>query len=76
MTDEDTIKGNLIRNGRAMAQVVEGLEILKEDAGSWREKLLLDMTHDLYQHRLERALASVPREMRDEILGLLRSNEV
>lgn len=68
MTDTDTIKSNLIRNGRAMVQVVEGLEILKDDAGSWREKWLVNLTLDLYRHRMEKALLSVPRDVREEIL--------
>lgn len=75
MTDADSIKTKLLRNGRAMVQVVEGLEILKEDAGSWRETVLINLTQDLYSHRLERALASVPREVREEILKTTKSDQ-
>lgn len=68
MTDIDAINSKPIRNGRAMVQVIEGLEVLKENAGSWRETLLINLTHDLYEDRLEKALVSAPREVRDEIL--------
>lgn len=67
MNDADEIKNPLIRNGRAMVQVVEGLEVLKENSGSWRETILLNLTLDLYRHRLRRALETVPLEVRDEI---------
>lgn len=76
MTDTDAVKSNLIRNGRAMVQVVEGLEVLKENAGSWRETLLINLTHDLYRHRLQSALASVPRDVREEILKESEANSV
>lgn len=68
MTDTDAITNALIRNGRAMVQVVEGLEVLKENAGSWGETLLINLTHDLYENRLKKALVSVPRDVREEIL--------
>lgn len=70
----DAIKSNLIRSGRAMVEVVEKFEVLKENAGSWREMLLISLTHDLYKHRLERALATLPREAKDEIMKASRAN--
>jgi len=69
MIDADAMKRTLIRDGRAMVQVVEGLETLKENSGSWQETLLLKLTLSLYRHRLERALEEVPRDVRDEIVG-------
>ena len=68
MIDADLIHANLIRNGRAMVHVVEGLEVLKGNSGSWRETLLLNLTLNLYRHRLQSALGSLPRDVQDEIL--------
>jgi len=69
MIDADAAQRELIRNGRAMVQVIAGLGILKASSGSWRETLLLNLTLTLYRHRLQRALDSVPRDVRDEILN-------
>ncbi len=61
------------RNIRAMVRVIEGLEILKEDAGSWRERLLINPTLALYTHRLEVARRLLPPAILEQIEKELES---
>ena len=32
-----------VRDGHAMVKVIEGLQVLKENSGSWRETLLINL---------------------------------
>ncbi len=74
MLDANAIKHKLILNGHAMVHVIEGLEILKEDSGSWQETLLLNLTLDLYRHRLNYGWEEVPLDIRDGILRVSKTN--
>ncbi len=54
-------------NIRAMLHVVNGLEVLKQNSGSWRESLLIDMTLALYRHRLDKARQTISPNIWAEI---------
>ena len=58
----------IVGNGVAMVKVVEGLLVLKDYSGSWRETLLINLTLSLYQHRLREMIKILPAEIGDEIL--------
>ncbi len=64
---------NVARNIRAMVRVIESLEILKEDAGSWRERLLIHLTLALYTHRLEAVRRLLPSALLEQIEKELES---
>lgn len=58
----------IVANGQAMVKVIEGLLVLKESSGCWREALLINLTLALYRHRLRGAIQILPADGRDEIL--------
>ena len=58
-----------IRNGQAIVKVIEGLQTLKGCPCSWRERLLINLTLSLYQHRLRQAVKVLPADMAGEILS-------
>ncbi|MBI5848514.1 MAG: hypothetical protein HZB31_11315 [Nitrospirae bacterium] len=64
----ETPYNRIIENGLAMVKVIEGLLVLKDYSGSWRETLLINLTLSLYQHRLRQVIKILPAEIGDEIL--------
>ncbi len=76
MIHVDALKREPIRNGRAMVQGIEGLKILKEDSGAWRETSLLKLTLDLYRYRLERTLDDVPTNVRAKVFNVSQASSL
>ncbi|MBI5848512.1 MAG: hypothetical protein HZB31_11305 [Nitrospirae bacterium] len=72
----ETPYNRIIGNGLAMVKVIEGLLILKDYSGSWRETLLINLTLSLYQHRLREMIKTLPAEIGDEILLAGRKEEL
>ena len=64
----ETPYNRIIWNGLAMVKVIEGLLVLKDYSGSWRETLLINLTLSLYQHRLREMIKILPAEIGDKIL--------
>ena len=58
----------ILKNGQAMVKLIEGLLVLQENSGSWRETLLINLTLALYRHRLREAIKILPADIADEIL--------
>ena len=71
----DQLRLAAVRDGRAMVKVIEGLQVLEENSGSWRETLLIKLTLSLYQHRLRQAIKILPPEVSNEILTAADSSE-
>ncbi len=67
----ETPYNRIIGNGLAMVKVIEGLLVLKDYSGSWRETLLINLPLNFYQHRghrLRKMIKILPAEISDEIL--------
>jgi hypothetical protein len=51
-----------------MVRLIESVDVLLTNSGSWRETLLLKATRGLYRHRLRGLIAALPPEVSAEIL--------
>ena len=65
----DERKQNVIAQGRAMVRLIESIDVLLANSGSWRESLLLRVTRGVYRHRLRRLIGVLPAELGAEILA-------
>lgn len=72
----ETPYNRIIGNGIAMVKVIEGLLVLKDYSGSWRETFLINLTLSLYQHRLREMIRILPAEIGDEILLVGKKEEL
>ena len=52
-----------------MVRLIESIDVLLANSGSWRESVLLRMTRGLYRHRLRGFVGALPPEWSAEILA-------
>jgi hypothetical protein len=52
-----------------MVRLIESVDVLLTNSGSWHETLLLKATRGLYRHRLRGLIATLPPEVSAEILA-------
>jgi len=65
----DEIRQRVIAQGRAMVRLIESIDVLLTNSGSWRESLLLRVTRGVYRHRLRRLIGVLPADISAEILA-------
>jgi hypothetical protein len=63
------IRNAAIAQGRAMVHVIECVQVLLPNLGTWAETALLKLVIALYQHRLRRAIGGLPADWSEEKLG-------
>ena len=63
------IHSNVVTQGRAMVRLIESIDVLLANSGSWRETWLLKATRGLYSHRLRGLVAALPTDVSAEILA-------
>ena len=65
----DELEQRVVAQGRAMVRLIEAIDVLLENSGSWRETALLKTAQRLYRHRLRELVAVLPPDVSAEILA-------
>jgi hypothetical protein len=59
----------MIVQGKAMVRLLESIDVLLTNSGSWRETWLLKATRSLYSHRLRQLVAVLPPNVSAKLLA-------